>query len=283
MRLKNQYFLRSLHLGARFFRELAGIYQVGGIRLILEYLSAISRRIHRVACEKKLKPADDLMAGKNITLYPYGKKVILNGNHFGLVREIYGLKCYFPPLSGFEIKENDIVVDLGCNVGVFTVLPAKAAKQVVAIDAQSMFLEELKKNMIANNCLSNVSTLLSFVGSKSGVFADKEILKQSPFYDKTPLRLSMNQICHRHDLARIDFLKIDIEGSEFCLFAGNHAWLERVEKIAMEVHQDFGEIGSIISALEGSGFQVWLRNKNGSFVGELTDPIGYLYASRTCS
>jgi FkbM family methyltransferase len=264
----------------RFFRELVGVYQIAGKRLFLKYLFAICKRINRVVDEKSLKPADDLMAGKKICLRHFDKQVAVDSKHFGLVREIYCSKIYFPPLSGFEIKDTDTVVDLGCNVGIFTVLSAKIARQVIALDAQSKFLDDLKGNLSQNNCLDKVKIQLALVGSRTGAFAEESLLRTASHYNDLPPKMSMEDICQLQKLDKIDFLKIDIEGSEFDLFLESNVWLEVVGRIAMEVHQKYGELNSIIRILQDWGFQIWLRDKNGIFVDDLKDSLGYLYAHR---
>lgn len=267
---------RPFHLAIRFFCELITIHQTCGKRILSLYLFAILASIHRIVLSASLKPADDLMTGKTIHLTAHG--IVIDGKNFGLIREIFCSKCYFPPLAGFRLKRGDTVVDLGCNVGVFTLIAAKTANHVTAVDALSQFLAELENNLRINNCLDKVSIQLALVGSSTGVFSEEKQLQTSPYYGEAPCRLSMNQICRSYRLERIDFLKVDIEGSEFDLFSLNNEWLERVRTIAMEIHQHFGETDSITELLRRFGFQVWLRDKNGYFVDKLMDPIGYMYA-----
>jgi FkbM family methyltransferase len=169
---------------------------------------------------------------------------------------------------------------MGCNVGVFTVFAAKTAKRVIAIDALSKFLLALNENLIRNRCINSVSAKLALIGSRSGVFNIGEALRRNPFFEDTPPKLTMLDVCRLYELKKIDFLKIDIEGSEFDLLTNNNEWLKNVDKIAMEVHQDFGALSSITEVLTKFDFKIWLRNKNGSFVDELSDPIGYLYACK---
>mgnify|MGYP003978902101 FL=1 len=66
----------------------------------------------------------------------------------------------------------------------------------------------------------------------------------------------MNKILSRHNLKVIDFLKIDIEGSEFDLLNRDTAWLSTVKKIAMEVHPEFGKVENLKTKLESEGFFV---------------------------
>ncbi|BBO75653.1 hypothetical protein DSCW_30700 [Desulfosarcina widdelii] len=159
-------------------------------------------------------------------------------------------------------------------------LSAKFAQQVIAVDAQSRLLTDLKANLAQNDCMEKVTFQLALIGSKSGVFSDPKKLTAASHYGAPPPMVSMNDLCEFQQTDRIDFLKIDIEGSEFDLFSINTQWLERVGKIAMEVHQDYGELDAIIGVLKAWGFKIWIQDKKGLFVDTLEDSTGYLYASR---
>jgi FkbM family methyltransferase len=51
---------------------------------------------------------------------------------------------------------------------------------------------------------------------------------------------SMSSLILRLGLNRVDLLKLDIEGAEADLFEGDyHAWLQSVDAIAVEIHEDF--------------------------------------------
>lgn len=62
-------------------------------------------------------------------------------------------------------------------------------------------------------------------------------------------------VCHD----RIDILKIDIEGAEAKVFAGNVDWLDRVRNLVIELHDDsdFGPATPVFfEAIKGCGFAV---------------------------
>jgi len=85
----------------------------------------------------------------------------------------------------------------------------------------------------------------------------------------------------KYDLETIDFLKVDIEGSEFDLFNSDIGWLSRVKKIAMEVHLEFGDITELASKLESRGFAVWLLDNDGHVVEQIEEQTsGYIFAKR---
>jgi hypothetical protein len=89
---------------------------------------------------------------------------------------------------------------------------------------------------------------------------------------------TVEEVMDRFDLQHVDFLKMDIEGAEFAIFRDSVKWLERVDNLAMEVHNPIGDPGEIVKRLQGAGFRAKCANENG-------EPIDareacYIYASR---
>jgi hypothetical protein len=58
------------------------------------------------------------------------------------------------------------------------------------------------------------------------------------------------------ELGAVDFLKVDIEGSEFALFDDCGTWIDRVHYIAMEVHNDCGDSQALQRRLREQGLVV---------------------------
>jgi hypothetical protein len=73
-----------------------------------------------------------------------------------------------------------------------------------------------------------------------------------------------------------DFLKVDIEGSEFEIFlTASRATLQRIEKIAMEYHEKgCGEGWQLVEVFKAAGFQV-------KQTPELNSDRGMIYATRS--
>jgi FkbM family methyltransferase len=257
-------------------KELIHLYRVVDRKTFLVYLKSITMNLSEIVRKKSLMPADRMMAGRNCVFKVNKKHVILEGVFFGLAREIYSKRNYFT-LPGFEINENDTIVDLGANAGVFTLLAALCGSKVIAVDAQSGFKEVIEKNVNNNGCSEKVNFVSGIVGANSGVVSDPFKRKSASHYiDKTP-EISLPEIITRFNLNKIDFLKVDIEGSEFALFSDNNEWLSLVDKIAMEVHPEFGDVKSLGTLLVKKGFNVWYVNKNQQIVDELTTQ-GFLFA-----
>ena len=82
-------------------------------------------------------------------------------------------------------------------------------------------------------------------------------------------------------LPKIDLMKIDIEGSEFALFAEQTKapWLTNVRRIAMEVHPEFGSTASLASTLAAHGLKFQFVTNHG-VPTDILNEIGYLFAWR---
>ena len=128
------------------------------------------------------------------------------------------------------LKEGDIVVDIGSNIGFFTHRASELASRVVAIDgspeAYSCLVENCKD-------LSNVQTLnasiLSENSSQSWLWS----------YKGNPLRLTLEEMMRIFKIEKIDFLKCDIEGGEYELFKNlSEETLSKIDRIAIETHDE---------------------------------------------
>jgi len=66
-----------------------------------------------------------------------GRKIIFHHPDIGFTREIISKGCY-TSMAGFDIASDDVVVDLGANVGVFSILAGIRAHDghVVAIEPE---------------------------------------------------------------------------------------------------------------------------------------------------
>lgn len=269
----------------RLLKELKSLFFIIDARSFLRYCKAIIVNLPAIIKQKYLGPASKKMEGRSYTFKVFGQPVILDGKYFGRATELYARKVYFT-LPEFRLNKNMTVVDLGANIGAFTVLAALITKKVIAVEAVSSLLEELKENARRNHCLNKIVPVWGIIGAHSGMMAQPEILKET-FGDTNPPILTFKDLLKKYNLQRVDFLKIDIEGSEFDLFKTNVDWLSKVKLIAMEAHLPFmssgqlvpcGDINEIRKVLEKSGFKVWLLNLNQKIVPEIKGQTGYLFA-----
>lgn len=196
---------------------------------------------------------------------------------FSGAREMYCRGVYWPtPI--FYPKNRDVVLDLGANVGLYAVHAARVGAAVVAVDAQSGFHEPFA-DLCDLNAVSNIRLVHAIVGSRIGILSDKRLRTSSKDWGEEPPELSIYELLEREHIEKVDLMKIDIEGSEYDLLS-NPEWLQRVDRIVMEVHQDFGEPESVVAVLSEAGFTCRRATADLKFVSELHS-TGYIYASRS--
>jgi hypothetical protein len=128
------------------------------------------------------------------------------------------------------IKPNDVVVDLGSNVGFFSVKSSEFASKVISIDgspeAYSCLVENCKD---LQNVLTLNANILTPESEQSWLWSVKG----------NPLRMTLDDVFDLYQLDRIDFLKCDIEGGEYDLFNSlSEETLSKIDRIAIETHDD---------------------------------------------
>ena len=164
-----------------------------------------------------------------------------------------------------------------------TTIQVHRIKKVIAIEAQSEFLPAISSNLQRNNCTNKTIVVLGLVGAKRGLFSKVSERQMASHWRDEPPLISLPDLFARLGIGRVDFLKVDIEGSEFDVFSGDLRWLEMVNRIAMEVHTNFGSVSSLSTTLREAGFRVWLTDARQRAVSTLKSSSGYLFARKEAS
>lgn len=144
----------------------------------IRYLGALCCRLRTVARQGNLMSVDDVMPRRIFRFQPLsndrGVYLDLAGsgpsNVFSGAREMYCRRVYWT-LPGFEVRQNDVVVDLGANMGLFTTLVAVAGSRVIAVEAQSGFLEYVQRNLELSRVARKADVVLGLMGTGTGVLA----------------------------------------------------------------------------------------------------------------
>ena len=197
------------------------------------------------------------------------------------VREIYGRRIYFLT-NDWIPRQGDFVIDLGANVGMVTLLCAKLGADVVAVEAQDGFIPCIKENLSENGCLGNVQVIHGLVGGGSGVFSKEDNFVNADHFDgKLPISISMKEILDIHPNKRVNLLKMDIEGSEFDLFSSNWDWLSMIDRIAMEIHPDSGDVQEFMDNMNRNGFKCKLCTSTMRLLQKIPNIPSLLFCSRS--
>ncbi len=205
-------------------------------------------------------------------------------NPLSIVNEIFFAHVYSP--HELTIGEQDIVVDIGANVGVFTVFAASQTRnRVYSLEPLPINCEYIQKNL-ASNHLDHVTCVSTAVSNTSGtvklyttdsvagnLLFDHNIRGEIDAYVEVPCTTLMAFMDEQH-LESIDFLKLDCEGSEGDILTSlPTAYLGRIRKMAMEFHDNVSSLNhdAVRHLLESNGFKTKLAWNGRS-------PFGYVYA-----
>lgn len=192
---------------------------------------------------------------------------------------------YHPP--GYDIRPTDVVVDVGANIGAFTVPAATAAYRgrVIAVEPDADNFRLLTANVRRNGC-RNVAAVRQAVAGQTGrvrLTVDRNSsghrIGPADEAGATVPAVRLSDLLDAHQVDRCDFLKLDCEGAEFDILESMPpADFDRIRRIALEYHADVEQkrerAAELIRRLCERGFRIdWYTD----VVGE---PVGHLFATR---
>jgi FkbM family methyltransferase len=189
-------------------------------------------------------------------------------------RESWLQRDYLP--SGRQLAEGMTVIDVGANIGCFTLFAAGQvgrAGRVVAVEPDAETFGQLQRN-VAINSLENVEFLRAAVAGHSGVgqlhhhpnalfsslYASVDGRSDAGGAEEVPA-VTLAQVFDEQRIERCHFLKLDCEGAEHAIVRGLTAELAaRIDQIGMEVHEIEGcDRRDLVRRLEEFGFTAHAR------------------------
>ena len=174
----------------------------------------------------------------------HGHKMFLDA-HDSLRLSINGNYAeYETELMKKEIKNGDVVLDLGANIGYYTLIFAKLVGKtgkVFAFEPDPTNFALLKKNVEING-YKNVVLVNKAVSNKTGklkLFLGENNFAGHKIYDSNEGRkfVEIDSVIlddyFRDKPSKIDFIKMDIEGAEYLAVKGMSNLLNKNKKIKM--------------------------------------------------
>ena len=179
-----------------------------------------------------------------------------------------------------EIHEGDIVIDVGANIGYYTLIFAQlvgSSGKVFAFEPESKNFEILKKNIEINN-YPNIVAEQKIVSDKSGIvklfIAEHGIVghrinqqKSSQKFIEVESIILDNYIKKLNLDNKINFIKIDVEGSEPKVLEGAKEIMQKSNQLKIftefnrESVKEYGvEPKEMIDLLYRNGFKIYLPN-----------------------
>jgi len=150
-------------------------------------------------------------------------------------------------LKDFDINKNDVVLDIGAHIGIFSIFAAKKAKngKIYSFEPLKNNYILLKKNLKING-IKNVIPINKAVSNKTSKkminISNSNTGSSSFVLDEHSGSIivqttSLQKIISDHKLTKINFLKMDVEGAEYEILSNcTKNVLKKIDKISMEVH-----------------------------------------------
>ena len=233
--------------------DFRGIVKVCGFVTAIKWLFFILLKLPQCIRSKNLQPADKTFGEGPISAKAkYGKIKLIGGQVFSGIREIWVRRVYLQD-DFIRIPDIGTVVDLGANVGSFTMQALANSKScnVIAVEPNTEFNKLLLRQIALNNFTNRVTLQRYFIGSSSET--QNEMLKMPESSDAK--FITQKKFIEQNNLKSIEFLKCDIEGSEFD-FISDTSLLEITKQLAIEIHDHAGNRDGFIKKLIQLGFQV---------------------------
>jgi FkbM family methyltransferase len=198
------------------------------------------------------------------------------------LQDLLFYQTYLPPKA---ISQPKVIVDLGTNVGYtvahFASLYPSARIIGVELDAGNFLLAQENTRW----CTDRVTLINAAIWSSDG-YVNFDGPGEDAFHvvgpavadntarSTTPARqsrsLTMATLIKDFDIARIDYLKMDIEGAEAeILLAADPSWLALVSAMKIELHDvDYDDFDKVLSA---HGFRCYPDNRHPSCIVAVRD------------
>jgi FkbM family methyltransferase len=180
--------------------------------------------------------------------------------------------------AGQVLRPGDSVIDIGANVGFFSIQAAARVGptgSVVAFEPQPETFAQLQRNIAASG-LRNIrarqaavtdqsGTALLFVGDTpiySSLFRSVDTEPRDASFLEVPTT-TIGDIMREESLVRCHYLKMDCEGGEYAICESLSADVAaRIDQITMEVHRVPGhDVANLERSLTNLGYRLRTQDK----------------------
>jgi len=183
------------------------------------------------------------------------------------------------PINKIKCKNKATIFDVGANIGLFTLYVKSHFPSTdihtfePAQDNYNLMLKNCKKekNITHNNIAIGTKKQKGYLDISSSPDAYHIIKNKNQNQNRKTALCKINTLydyCNENNISEISILKIDCEGCEFELFK-DKATLDfikkKVNKIILEIHQDFGNSINLIGNIKKQNFAVIYKGKTYAF------------------
>ena len=215
---------------------------------------------------------------------PSGPRMAVNPNDL-IGRTIFYCGLWEAPVARHfvsQLREGDTALDVGANLGQFTLLASQAvgpAGRVVAVEASPAMADRLRNN-VRLNAAANVQVLelaawdrsetLWLDAGEPGNCGMARVAAGKQQDHLTPVRAArLDEALPEAGITAIDVMKIDIEGAELNALAGLSGLIERAPpraiycEIATLSEQDVKQQSRVVAHFSERGYRGWIVDDRG--------------------
>jgi FkbM family methyltransferase len=243
-------------------RDARGIAAACGWRVALRWLWCVMLTFSECYKTGNLQPADRRMGNGPFVAVRRGAQAKLGGQQvFSGIREIWVRDVYLKN-DYLRIPAGALVIDLGANLGNFTSLALAQHDdvRVISVEPSLALSNALRESLAMNGWVDRAVVQRSFIGVTTKAQASAV---EDPDYRDAPY-VTEQAFLEKFNIQHVDFLKCDIEGSEFFLMDPASKLLSLTTNLAIEIHSWGGSVPNFISFLRSAGFDI------GSVVGDVS-------------
>ena len=171
-----------------------------------------------------------------------------------VIKEIWEENVY--EVSDWRYNNGGVVVDIGANIGSFSIYSAAKGATVYAVEPEPNNLQELKNNIELNNMQDQVYVLPYGISDYKGTAVISDMGGGSTIKDEnidgSEIEImSLDIMFDLYHIKEVDVLKIDVEGSEVEIILGaSKDNLNKCKYITMEFDIRTGSrIGDMVKKL----------------------------------
>jgi len=207
-------------------------------------------------------------------------KIRTNSTDLMAFTHVWIIEEYSRP--GFEISDDDIVIDIGAHIGLFSLFASQFCKKgkIFSFEPINENFELLKENIkineisniyLFNNAVSDTSSTITLYQSEDDSGHSKFIKTSKSV---KVISKSLKEFLDENKIEQCDLLKLDCEGSEYEIMKSLPLkYFEKFKKIIIEYHLADSK-PQLIEELK-------IKLKNLSYtisIKTLFEDIGFLYA-----
>lgn len=214
----------------------------------------------------------------NVFMLPCGCRVLLPMTPKEMYRSIiftyseiflYGEYLKMPE---YRVCKNDIVLDIGAFVGLYTLTVVHKARLVIAVEPNAIAYKILEYNVQLNNFRNKVIPVNKALADYEGVtslYIEDWLMSGATLFDHwhkhyghrrtIPVKVTtLDNLLENLHMKSVDLMKIDVEGAEILVLCGATETLSNymIQKIVMEVHTDVCNINKVINILKAYKYRI---------------------------